>query len=92
MEEVYTPHVTPGCVKEGYLFKKSSSKMLQVSFFGGFMDRPPTRTTHGTGTKLDWEFFPVQGCYSSCGGGTGLCASVALVAGAEVVLELFLFS
>lgn len=30
MEQVYTPHVTPGCVKEGYLFKKSSSKMLQV--------------------------------------------------------------
>lgn len=30
MEDVYTRHVTPGCVKEGYLFKKSSSKMLQV--------------------------------------------------------------
>lgn len=30
MEDVYTRRATPGCVKEGYLFKKSSSKMLQV--------------------------------------------------------------
>ncbi|CAN0119486.1 unnamed protein product, partial [Ectocarpus fasciculatus] len=29
MEDVYTRRATPGCVKEGYLFKKSSSKMLQ---------------------------------------------------------------
>ena len=30
VEEVYARRPTPGCVKEGYLFKKSSSKMLQV--------------------------------------------------------------
>lgn len=30
MEDVYAKLSTPGCVKEGYLFKKSSSKMLQV--------------------------------------------------------------
>ncbi|CAM9467142.1 unnamed protein product, partial [Hapterophycus canaliculatus] len=29
MEDVYERRATPGCVKEGYLFKKSSSKMLQ---------------------------------------------------------------
>ncbi|CAN0079413.1 unnamed protein product, partial [Laminaria digitata] len=29
MEDVYAKLSTPGCVKEGYLFKKSSSKMLQ---------------------------------------------------------------
>ncbi|CAM9748467.1 unnamed protein product, partial [Ascophyllum nodosum] len=29
VEEVYARRPTPGCVKEGYLFKKSSSKMLQ---------------------------------------------------------------
>ncbi|CAM9509210.1 unnamed protein product, partial [Scytosiphon promiscuus] len=31
MEDVYERRATPGCVKEGYLFKKSSSKMLQMS-------------------------------------------------------------
>lgn len=30
---MYERRATPGCVKEGYLFKKSSSKMLQVSIF-----------------------------------------------------------
>lgn len=34
MEDVYAKLSTPGCVKEGYLFKKSSSKMLQVGCWG----------------------------------------------------------
>jgi PH domain len=28
VEKVYTPRPTPGCIREGYLYKRSSSKML----------------------------------------------------------------